>query len=831
MINYDKLEELFDQTFLGMGRTTTKAMEPGSIEIQTSTNDISLGDGYAENEDYFFSVLSFDGGGNNYQLIRFDKRKGTVKGFSLESAYSGFRAAGLGFPTLIGCEGDTVFFSGYDYGGFPHDTTYPLSVKVGVMSVNGNGVHSIKSSGNMGSVVEALIPANVDGIPLAEMSRGIWSTNDDAGMTIGAKYFNTRNQVNKAAYIDVGCSINGGVHQIDSGKRDTVPTNATNNGWQDEWGGFWVGSERSPVTIKSYPRQIHSGSDIRETSKILIYNRGSMASSQIMRNDAADSVWFPKTTERRSISSARDEASFGRAVAFQIPLYNTVAGAEPATYITKGGGGDLLISSFDRNGLSGDYLGVFAVDSSGNLYTAWKDSGSAGNIYLRKFSPSGTMMWDVTHAKNTVLGYYLDIYFGKARMSPRFIKNQSKLIFSMDGGGVFSTYYMLYQYLELDGATGKFKAPPHDASVLEKPSGNRPSTYLYPKVNNHNAKLGISLVCLTDYDEASNTGSNWGYKFFLLDTYLKGASSAGTASGTLMPYERLDVSNGFLFKVTGRDVLGKPVPPAIYWNATFYKDGIPQSSGMGSTVEIGFDKPFTLRVTARRPGYQSIDETIRVTDPGEMFLTLGPLDLSKQKTYYVSNPAELIAVRDDPEGKYIQTKDIDMSGVYYETPFMTKSYNPFVGSYNGQGFKIKNLTINSSDFSVYGDGYGLFGTTLNAQLGNIILEDVTVWGHTRSSALAGVFQFELVSTDPSQSPLPFINNCRISNAAMHLSEYSGHAGAYIGHLTSTETTKAIAIPDTYHMFSDLVASGVTFDNPGSGEHIGGFLGRMDWGNQ
>ena len=113
----------------------------------------------------------------------------------------------------------------------------------------------------------------------------------------------------------------------------------------------------------------------------------------------------------------------------------------------------------------------------------------------------------------------------------------------------------------------------------------------------------------------------------------------------------------------------------------------------------------------------------------------------------VSTPEELNAVRSSLSGKYIQTKDIDLTG-YSDG----EGWNPigntsasFKGTYDGGGFKITGLTIDSPSKG----NIGLFGKVEMSTLENISIEDASVFGKTSVGILVGVMDSSSVSNSYS----------------------------------------------------------------------------------
>ena len=101
----------------------------------------------------------------------------------------------------------------------------------------------------------------------------------------------------------------------------------------------------------------------------------------------------------------------------------------------------------------------------------------------------------------------------------------------------------------------------------------------------------------------------------------------------------------------------------------------------------------------------------------------------------VSTPEELNEVRNGLSGKYIQTKDIDLSGYSAGEGWdpIGNSSASFAGTYDGGGFKITGLTINRSNQ----DFVGFFGYTDGATIENVGLKDVKVTGKKYVGGLVG----------------------------------------------------------------------------------------------
>ncbi len=98
--------------------------------------------------------------------------------------------------------------------------------------------------------------------------------------------------------------------------------------------------------------------------------------------------------------------------------------------------------------------------------------------------------------------------------------------------------------------------------------------------------------------------------------------------------------------------------------------------------------------------------------------------------YQVSNIDELNAVNINPLSYYILVKDIDLAAITYTNAVISN----FAGSFDGNGFSIKNLTIDSG----LTNSIGLFGNlNYDATISNLALESCNICGSYAVGGLLG----------------------------------------------------------------------------------------------
>ncbi|MFA5498879.1 MAG: T9SS type A sorting domain-containing protein [Candidatus Cloacimonadia bacterium] len=160
-------------------------------------------------------------------------------------------------------------------------------------------------------------------------------------------------------------------------------------------------------------------------------------------------------------------------------------------------------------------------------------------------------------------------------------------------------------------------------------------------------------------------------------------------------------------------------------------------------------------------------------------------------------------------GYYRQVADIDLGvspwneGKGWEPIGITGA--AFSGNYDGGGYRISNLYINSPNTS----DVGLFGTCFGATLKNIVLENVDVTGRKWVGGLAGQFSGKLPWKDGN--PYGNIYNCSVSGSV----KADSRAGGLVGY------SKYIKM---YWSHSDVDVEGF-----GADEVIGGFAGYLGEG--
>ncbi len=140
--------------------------------------------------------------------------------------------------------------------------------------------------------------------------------------------------------------------------------------------------------------------------------------------------------------------------------------------------------------------------------------------------------------------------------------------------------------------------------------------------------------------------------------------------------------------------------------------------------------------------------------------------------YIISSAADLASIV-DMAAYYEVANDIVLSGTY--TPIGT-FIAPFTGSFDGKGFTIHNLYINSpaSDFQ------GIFACLNGATVKNIVLANVNITGRSYVGGIAG-YTFK---------DNPTISSCSVQGSITATNYCGGIAGAFFAFAAQTNSTGA-----------------------------------------
>lgn len=185
--------------------------------------------------------------------------------------------------------------------------------------------------------------------------------------------------------------------------------------------------------------------------------------------------------------------------------------------------------------------------------------------------------------------------------------------------------------------------------------------------------------------------------------------------------------NGNTLVSNGKWNIADDVTLTTKWTANNYTITLDPNGGSVSstTINIAYGENYTLPVPTNTygafKGWYYGDE--KVTDATGKSLApytyTSNITLSTNWIEEISTVEQLKAIASGLNGHYKLVADIDLENV--EWTVIGSTQTPFTGVFDGNGYKIKNLTIDS----VNGTEVGLFGCSSGA-IKNLILEDVNI---------------------------------------------------------------------------------------------------------
>ena len=225
-------------------------------------------------------------------------------------------------------------------------------------------------------------------------------------------------------------------------------------------------------------------------------------------------------------------------------------------------------------------------------------------------------------------------------------------------------------------------------------------------------------------------------------------------------------------------------------------------------------------------------KNVRPNDNGQILLTVSPGEENKNvnRFYYInamqiegyestpssevieiSTAEDLLAI--EPDGNYILTNDIDLSGVNLRSGIAESFY----GSLDGAGHVLRGIKIDKSSSNAIGLFRHLYGATIK----NLGIEESTVSGRQAVGMLAG------------QSHGSTIEGCYIINSAIngydHVASFVGQLEAWRG--TPSLINNCYAATNVYS--SSYQGGGIVGTTTGGGGQVSNsyFAGRVEVVNQ
>lgn len=226
------------------------------------------------------------------------------------------------------------------------------------------------------------------------------------------------------------------------------------------------------------------------------------------------------------------------------------------------------------------------------------------------------------------------------------------------------------------------------------------------------------------------------------------------------------------------------------WTANEYTITLDPGAGSVSktTVNVTYDEDFTLPVPTNDygvfTGWLYNDEPI--TDSTGHSLTkwnfTSDITLTVDWTVKIYTVEDLLKMGTYLNGDFILMNDIDLSGVNWNPIGINSA--PFTGHLDGNGHKILNLTIDTSNYTNR-SSFGLFGYISFATIEDLVIEDFEFTSENIEKtyyvgALAGI---DLTDLSSSTNEEPLIKEITTSGSyvvAKQSSSYPVYAGGLFG---------------------------------------------------
>lgn len=208
---------------------------------------------------------------------------------------------------------------------------------------------------------------------------------------------------------------------------------------------------------------------------------------------------------------------------------------------------------------------------------------------------------------------------------------------------------------------------------------------------------------------ATYTGLGWGIEWSLAD------GRYPVLAGMAVPFDGDDIA------------VNKPADVNVVGGN--YESGA--KSALGRTVTISSTNENVATVTGTKISFVGAGTaTITYTTTGDAYVkgaTYTQTFTVTETNYNIATAQDLLNIKNNTEGDYKLTADIDMSGVSF-TPL-----TDFTGSLDGQGHVIRNLTFNNANQ----DQAALFSTTHGATIKNLGIENANIVGNANAAAIVG----------------------------------------------------------------------------------------------
>lgn len=165
---------------------------------------------------------------------------------------------------------------------------------------------------------------------------------------------------------------------------------------------------------------------------------------------------------------------------------------------------------------------------------------------------------------------------------------------------------------------------------------------------------------------------------------------------------------------------------------------------------------------------------------------------------------------------YKMGADIDLTGIDFNG--IGSKSQPFSGSFDGNGFKISNMTIKKNASS---EGVGMFNYIMGASVKNVKLENADVTGGAMVGGLVGWAAAKVSTENMVESIGNLIGNCQVSGKVKSLA--TGSKGAYAGGLVGDNDGETDS-KTGFSVYSSIDKCSADVSVEAEGVYAGGLVG-------
>ncbi|OAS15523.1 S-layer homology domain-containing protein [Paenibacillus oryzisoli] len=206
-----------------------------------------------------------------------------------------------------------------------------------------------------------------------------------------------------------------------------------------------------------------------------------------------------------------------------------------------------------------------------------------------------------------------------------------------------------------------------------------------------------------------------------------------------------------------------------------------------------------------------------------------PVRLASAAVIDISTPAELAAINASTlslAGEYRLTNDIDLAG--YDNGDhegwlpLGKQGSPFTGTLNGNGYAIRNMSIDRAN----NNNVGLFGQTSNATITNVHLTNITVKGYRYVGGIAGDASQTSITNSYAEGN---VTGNESVGVLVGYNDFSNISDSYAQGQVSIGPSPEDSFGGAIGYSSGLVTRVYSIASVGSGSYSGGLIGQRPGG--